>query len=485
MKLNREISNKNINKVIIQVFLLFVLIQPILDLLSYISVITAERSLSFFLKPLLIFGLLFYVLILSQWKKKWKYLIFMSLCALYCLFHLGLFKYVIVFQTERVMQEFNFLINIFYGISSFVIVRYLLDTSENISILMDSLIDVLVKTLCLFAGLVLMSILFKISTLSYEHADPYKLGFKGLFNNSSILGHMSVLLLPLAVYVFLYKKSKLHPAFKIFALALISMMLYGMGNKVPFFAAILVFMGVIVFEIYKKIIQKQNFNYLALVCSGLVIVSFLLGYKSSASYHNILINQQVSQSLIGAVSQTVSNSQSGMSKPSTNGEGDAVITGRDIFNYAYWETIYNIDQVAKKYPSLDGGNSRLYQIMYSYFMFDELDWKNNLLGIGFVFQPSGLQPESDFIMAFFNFGILGFICMLGLYIVIFVKYVIYLFKRFKKIEALEFLLIVSLVSFFGISIYAGYTFLYTNYSLYLGIVFALVTGIMQSKSEVK
>lgn len=459
-----------------QIILYFIFSQPILDVLSYLSVVKNSTSFSLYFKPLVIFILLVYVVLFTKWKRKLILIIHLGLFVIYIVAHLYFFNNIVKFPILNSINEAKYLINILYGVSSFYVFWYFIETDESKKFKID-LINVLVNTLEFFSLLIIISIIFKFSTLSYEHADPYKLGFKGMFNNSSILGHMFVLLYPFVIYKVFYIADKLTFS-KIIYLIMPLVVMFFIGNKVPYFSVVLICILAILFERYQSFFTKKRKIKLT-VFSLLIIAIFGSLYPISYNRSNSIINQNVSTALIGSVAQIVTISSSKIDKI----EADQVVTEMDRFNYAYWEVKYKLDEFAKKYPFIDGGNTRAYQILYSLYTIIELDIRYKVLGIGFDYQPQGLQPESDFIMAALNFGILGFVLMLGFYILIYLRFIFEMFKKIKQISALNFLLFVSASAFFGVSIYAGYTFLYTNFNLYLAAVFALILAQFEVNHE--
>ena len=130
------------------------------------------------------------------------------------------------------------------------------------------------------------------------------------------------------------------------------------------------------------------------------------------------------------------------------------------------EQFYN----GKIHPS----NTRAKQLVYSMKKYELSDIQYKLFGIGFLNQDSILALESDFFMAIFNFGIIGFILFLCIPIWAFVKSAIFAIKNIKRIDLEMCMLFMGLGIFFCISIYAGYTYIYTNFSIFLTLLITML-----------
>jgi len=97
-----------------------------------------------------------------------------------------------------------------------------------------------------------------------------------------------------------------------------------------------------------------------------------------------------------------------------------------------------------------------------------------LFGIGYLNQFDYLNIETDFFMALFSFGIFGFILFLFIPISEFIKATIYMFKNIKSNDLETYLLYASFGMFFCISMFAGATYIYTNFSIFLVILISML-----------
>jgi len=193
---------------------------------------------------------------------------------------------------------------------------------------------------------------------------------------------------------------------------------------------------------------------------------FISSFKLSPTYFNMNINSMVSKVTEGEISDGLKKSEEDYELLKRSDDDIILITHR--------QTVVEIQELAAKYPKiLSGSNSRVYQIVYSFYMFKNLPIEFKIFGIGYAILPPAIQPESDMVMLLICFGPLGFLLIFGQCILITIRHIVYCFKNIKTNSRFSLYLIMSLVLFYAISLFAGYTLTYPNYSLYLAILFGL------------
>ena len=103
---------------ILKIILIFVLLQPILDILSRMAILGYIPNISTYVKPLFVFGFSGYLLFCySPIKKRW--LIYIGLFILLAICHLFLLAGLLV-DTSTILHELRFMINIAYMIALFI-----------------------------------------------------------------------------------------------------------------------------------------------------------------------------------------------------------------------------------------------------------------------------------------------------------------------------------------------------------------------------
>ena len=94
-----------------------------------------------------------------------------------------------------------------------------------------------------------------------------------------------------------------------------------------------------------------------------------------------------------------------------------------------------------------------------------------------------LSLERDSLMLLFSFGIIGLITILIKPILIWLKALVNILRNLKKISPETIYLFEGFSLFFCISVYAGYTFIYTNFSIYLVIIGLLLLDSIKQNSD--
>ena len=110
--------------------------------------------------------------------------------------------------------------------------------------------------------------------------------------------------------------------------------------------------------------------------------------------------------------------------------------------------------------------------------YELVDWKYKIMGIGYLSSDSTLTLESDVLMTVFCFGVFGFLMMLGLIIVSTFKVGIKMLINIREQTPLTLGSMVGMFAFLGVSYTAGYTYIYTNFSIFLVcLVFVLKANV--------
>lgn len=130
----------------------------------------------------------------------------------------------------------------------------------------------------------------------------------------------------------------------------------------------------------------------------------------------------------------------------------------------------------KKYidGSVHPSDNRAKQLVYNWQKFKLASPKYKLFGLGYLNQPGELQIERDLFMVIFSLGILGTLTILVYPISKFLKAGIRILRNWKTVSPETLYLFEGFGIFFCISVYAGYTFIYTNFSIFL---VALITAV--------
>ena len=458
---------------LLKIFLIYILLQPFLDILSYLSIRDIiPFGISTYLKPIFVFTLGAYLLFTKCNNKK-SWLIYISLFAILTAGHSYLL-YKLLIDTSVILHELRFLINIAYMIALFIITDAIFKDYPDKEELLRKLKKTILITFCLYFGLLLVSILSGTASKTYEYADLNKLGYKGWFDSGQILGHAFSIIFPSLIYIILSPKRKWYYRVIIMTLFIVGVSL--IGTKVPYFITLIVCILYLLVSIFVKIFNKEHkSNYFNLALISIIIIAMLTTYKYTPVKYNTDINRNNAQTSIDDYNL---GNESGSNSILSIEELKEMYPNRDInrlIEYQEWnkeasEYLQTLFKENKLHPS----NMRFKQIYYANKKYKLSSIEYKIFGLGFLNQDTSLALESDFFMALYSFGILGLILFLIIPLKEFIKSTIFILKHLRLIDLETYMLYMGLGVFFCISIYAGYTYIYTNFSIFLVILISML-----------
>ena len=459
-------------QILLKIILVFVLIQPFFDILSRLAIMDIIPNISTYVKPLFVFGITFYLLVRYNPFKRFWWLYVISF-GIFIIIHLYIMHNLLL-DTDVLAQEFRFMINIAYFIAIFMSLYVLYHYSVDKKNMMKKIKYILVTTFAIYFILYILAILTGTSGLTYEYSDKYKLGYKGWYDSGQILGHALSVTFPIILYVIL--KPNFNKILRVILLAFCIICVSLLGTKTPYFIILITLVVYILLLVFYRVIRKEKISNTFNVMIVLIAIGIMIGtYQFTPVAYNTAINDKVAAAELEAFDL---NSVSGKKK---NVDYEKLMKSNPAANLSYIKKYYNWTKVSKNYlteqfynGTVHPSNTRAKQLVYSKKMFEQADIQYKLFGIGFINQDSLFSLERDFFMALYNFGILGFILFLGLPIWLFIKSLIFTFKNLKKIDLEYCLLFMGVGIFFCISIYAGYTYIYTNFSIFLSLLMIML-----------
>ena len=450
---------------ILKIVLLFVLLQPILDILSRGAILGYIPNISTYLKPIFVFGITGYLLLFHNPKKK-KWLFFIVLYAILVLGHTYIL-YKLLVDRSIIIHEFRFMVNIAYMLSVYITFDILYYYSQDKEEMYRKIKKTILCTFILYFSLYLISIVTGTSGMSYEIADKNKLGFKGWYDSGQILGHAYSIMLPLIMYITLVPKRAWYKRAAIILLFLISVSL--IGTKVPYYITLVVLILYLFITIFIKLFNKDHKpDYFNIVFIFIMIIGMSLTYKYTPVKYNTDLNNAAAGTSIEAYDLKKEAGYYDAIDEETLKEmyPDKDITS--LVEYNNWSRessnyLISLFETGKLHPS----NMRIKQIRYATYKYHLSSIPYKLFGLGFLNQNGSLALESDFTMALFSFGIFGLILFLIIPVKEFVLTTFYILKNLKTVDLETYMIYMGLGIFFCISIYAGYTYIYTNFSIFL------------------
>lgn len=351
-----SIIRKNINLI----FGIFIIFQPIVDVLTSICLnLNISFSFGMIIRFVFIVFLMYYLLFInnSKYKKSSLFVLFI------------IFLYMIIFSFSNMsLFSISSLIKSFY----FPILLISLFNIYNESDTLNN--KYLLISLFIYVGIILIGDITNTSFQSYDVEKTKHIGHIGWFNSANEIGAIIAILIPI-LFESIYKKISI---VKVLLLLITVIVSFKIGTRIPllslFICLVIYYIKYIVYFIKNK--HKKTLI-ATIIISLSALISIIIVFPKTPVYKNIITHSEYLK--IDKIS--------------------------DIFKNK--ETFDNF--IFSKRFSLLSDTNKIYK---------EESIGNKLIGIGYSNKTRTI--EMDMFDIFYNFGILGFIIYFGSIIYVFV-----------------------------------------------------------------
>lgn len=474
----KNIDKENLYTIIWRVTCIFIILQPVFDLLSFLHIRGyIAMGISTYAKPLFI-GLVNIALMLIYKKQIWRcgitYIAYLVLMVVHTLLLKG-----ILVENAVILHEIRFMINILYFIICYQDFRILCEESSEKELFVEKMKKVLIVTFALYIVLYLLAVVTGTSGTTYEYSDAYKVGYKGWMDSGQIFGHALCICFPFIISSLLNNKIKniwLRVLCK-FSIALPILVLYMIGTKVSYYIPIIVLFAQVFLEVFFAIRKKGNGHYInAAICLAFAVVCILV-YPITPVRQNTDINNSVLSAEYDSeeISKMIEREKK-KHHIDKDDIGNSKNKSEEAVKNMKW-TNQALSVLEQKYANgeLHYADMRGRQKVFNYEKFKLADVEYKLFGIGYVIHGD-MAIERDILCVLFNFGIVGFLIVLLRPIILWFKSAFILLKKLFKSDIATLCLFEGFSMFFFISWNAGATFIYTNFSIFLAILMCLLNN---------
>ena len=463
MKLLHTPGRANAHEILTKFLLLFLLLLPFFDLLSFLY-LKGYISIGFstVAKPLLM-GLLNLALIFLYKKHFWR-------CAIpYGLYLVMITGHVLLTNALEIDRQF-----ILTNIRTSISMLYLLVCAFNCKILYDEapekavFISKLSKTVlgsfALYCLLYFLAVFSGTSALTYEYADPNKIGWKGWLDSGQVLAHALAICLPYLSYLLLHNRNQkrwvriLCKVAIVIPVALLCMI----GTKVAYYIPILVLGAQTMLELFFALKNKEKSQVVNAVICAVCVCACILVYPITPTKHNTSRNEHA----------LTDSTDSPRIQAVIEQEESSVIT------YGEKDTAWSEHALAVLRGKYDRGElhpaqSRDRQWTYNFEKFMAADWIYKIFGMGHWNQQT-MAMERDVMAMFFGYGIFGFLLIITWPILLWLKSAFGILKGLKRVDLPTLCLFEGFSMAFFISWYAGSTFIYPQFTVFLAVIMCLM-----------
>lgn len=455
---------ENVHAFLFQLLCIFILLQPIFDVLSQMDVRGyLPFGISTYVKPLFA-GLLNLALLALYKRQFWRCAIPYGLFAIFAAVH-ALLMYKLRIDLSVILHEIRFMINLLYMLILYHDFRILYWEAPDKKVFASMLTKALVLCFGIYLALYLLAVLTGTSGMTYEYADATKLGFKGWFHSGQIFGHALCICLPFLVCVLLHnncQKTWLRILLKL-SVAVPVLVLCLIGTKVSFYIPIIVLAAQVVLELFFAIRDRDRahiFN--ALICA-VCVAACLLAYPHTAVYHNTRINDL-----------TLADTYTEEELEAFLAQERQMHLAENLGDREWTEKALSVLEEKFRNEEIHPSQMRNRQLHFNRVKYTEAPLLYKLFGIGYLNQLN-MAIERDVLCALFCFGLFGFLLCLCTPILLWLRAAFAILKRLLKTDLLTLCLFEGLSMFFFISWYAGATFIYTQFSIFLVAMVSLLT----------
>lgn len=463
MILNKSIKRGNEIKMLLENFkknntfenilLLFILVQPILDLATSLAInyFNSEFTAGILIRFAMMAVGVVYLFFISDSKKKRTSIIYLILLGLFLL--MGFANNILVKSPMSMGEEIKFIIKSVYFVIFFFSYLFVFKQLQSRTSWRNTIQRYIFYAMSLVG---LSMVLAAITDTAFNSYTYNKVGHTGWFYAGNEIGAIMSICFPIVILYAIKKTTSLKTSYYWIPVLLILYSLMAVGTKVGFGAALItiiisLFMMIVEYLMKRKK-QAITFNLKTnLIINTIVLILFLLYIPFSP----IAENTSIHLSLLENKEKTETPSAQKPTKPGKHQTDKKPLNNEQLENLMLSSRGEYLNQ-QKEY-------------------FTDAPISQKVLGMGYAgnYKESPKLTEMDFYDLFFSFGIAGFILYFIPFILLAIAILKKIFTHFTSYFTLENVLVASgIVLGLGIAFTAGHVFTAPAVSIYLAILIA-------------
>ncbi|CAI8932441.1 MULTISPECIES: O-antigen ligase family protein [Bacillus] len=477
-------KQKNFKNKFEHFLLIFIIFQPILDLLTSFCIMSLQMNatIGIFVRLFIMLLSIVYLLITTIKIGNWKYLIYLVGLISVCM--IGIINNIVIKKPMLLSEEVKFIAKSIYYIIMFFSYLLALNSIKRKENIYVRIRDYIVYAILIVNITILISIITHTDYNSYEYS---KIGSKGWFFAGNELSSILGVTFPIVVLYSIEKTTSIRKLYYWIPTLLSIFSSFSMGTKVAYMAVIVTMVITLVISFihvffYQKQLKEQRkyllLNIFVVICISIGIVSTI---PKTPFVKNLAIHQKevqteqfkekqkqyrleekkevpVSSSPKEQVSASDSNSGSDSAVEEKKNQVENIIfSSRELFIQHYKKS------------------------------FEEVPISQKLFGMGYGgilnYQGAPKLIERDFHDWFYTFGLFGFIFILLPLIYYSFKILLLLIKDIKTLFAFKHVLLgTGILLGFGIAFISGHVLTAPAVSIYFNVILATLIVSLSSKS---
>lgn len=415
----KQFFNKNISKILT----IFILLHPILDVISGINnnILNTDFKLNVIIRIIFLLFCLFYLLFINKTKhRKWNLIYLGMLFIYFILFNLSIINFkgieALFYETK------NFILSFYFPI--LLVTFFNMFDEYNIKINLKYLY----YTLLLYLSFIFIP---NITGLSFESYTQGKVGSSGWFNSANAISSIISILIPL---ILIYLKEKKFNFKYIVLLFIFLYVILSLGTKVPLLSLmIIIFCNILLLVI--SLFKNKKYKTIGIISTCLVvsIIGLILIIPKTSFYQNIKIHLD----FLG---------------------------------------VENVSQIVTDYRIIDRFifSDRLTFLLNTKKVYDNSPISLKLIGIGYIenYATDSVSTkliEMDYYDIFYRHGIIGSI-------IFFIPLIYIMFKLIKTFNSIDFKslnYLISIILIFVLAFFSGHILTVPNVSFFSSLLLVI------------
>ncbi|PEO71254.1 O-antigen ligase family protein [Bacillus toyonensis] len=448
--------------------LIFILLQPILDLLTAFCIMVLKIDTTIGVITRLFVMLLggIYILIQTKKRESIKYISYIILVGI--VFTIGLINNKFTKNPMVFTEEVKFIAKALYP---FVMLTCYVFVFKSLKEKRHSKMLEYITYASLIIGIVMV---VSIATgTDYNSYTWLKLGSRGWFYAGNELGSILAIMCPIVILYSIEKTKSIGKVYYWIPSVLVVYSLFAIGTKVGVGAIFVAMAIAVVMCFIQAFTQRKDGKKNVYLLNGFIAMTVFAGIMAYTPFSPFMKN-------MGFHFQFIEQQQSAKNeerKKEEAKEHKPPVTEKEKEQEKEREKEKEKEKVAEKKEETQAiifSGRQIFEQMYKDF-YKEAPMSQKLLGMGYAgnYKADPKLIERDFHDWFYSFGIIGFILLVVPFVYFGIKFIACVFTKFKQIFTVRYAMVIAAILLgLGISFIAGHILMAPGVSFYLVLLMA-------------
>lgn len=471
-----KLDNKVKKKISINIetlLVIFVILCPVLDIISFVFRNTFNTSISpsTILRPII--PLIAIIDIFIKSKYKIKIFLIALIYGIYALVHLLLFNTVNTGSSySNVVHEMQYIMNYTFMIIILFVYAYTFRDKNK-----EKLQKAIISSVSIYLASIILSIITDTSSSTYIEG----MGIKGWFESGNSISAVLIL----SMFVLLTFKDKGYRKIIIGEIIIMGIFLTTLiGTRVGLFGFIIALVVFVFAEIVGKLIKKDKINKKFILggLGAIIIVVVIVSLVGSNTIERRKHLKEIESDIVDESTSQEAHITGSLMEIKEKIDNNQI---EDTYmNEAQKKSILELYDIANKW-GISNNDQRMQQLIYNAVLVK--NQKSPLLiifGNGYMNQYRELILEMDIPAFLFNFGILGLLLYFGPFFAIFIYGLYFGIRKIRFIDTEYIMYILGIGLAFAISVFSGYVFFNMSTTTVIAVICTLlINKIVALKKE--